>query len=310
MRSIATLTPRSLHLNVLRKLRWLLVLLLLIPSFSSGYCVLKLALDKNGLIGSTSTSPNKISATFKGPRSNSNPNNFRFTSPSSLDLVHRLRARCDFVITGSNTVIQDNPSFSCRRGVEYTRNPNRNPDRGEQNGPTRVVVDRGLKLLQWELTNAPQTLNLLHPTPPSAPTILYHLSNSSSHFSSPLNFVTLSGLPTTSSSLPDSILGSLSKTFAKTSPHPPQIMLEGGGNLARSFVESNLVTHAIIVQSPNSVFPKIEEGGVDGFVGRERKGLLDHGFVKLGEYDSEGDVVECWVKEGEKWPDDELKKWP
>ena len=83
--------------------------------------ILKIALDANGFIGSTKPDSflTQMSTDTSSPRSNSNPNNFRFSSPLSLDLVHRLRSECHYVVTGSNTVIADNPSFSCRRGVIY-----------------------------------------------------------------------------------------------------------------------------------------------------------------------------------------------
>ena len=115
--------------------RWLIPLLLLLLNLLSlidSYVVLKLALDANGLIGSTDSvgpPPQQSLPALASSASNSNPNNFRFTSSASLDMVHRLRSRCDYVVTGSNTVIQDNPSFSCRRGVAYTRNGGQKPVR-------------------------------------------------------------------------------------------------------------------------------------------------------------------------------------
>ena len=150
----------------------LLVLLTMVSPIvppSSPLIVLKIAVDANGFIGSTNTKPSPMpfeSTDTSAARSNSNPNNFRFTAPSSLDMVHRLRSRCHYVVTGSNTVIADNPSFSCRRNVQYSLS-------ASTSGPTRVVVDRRLKTLSHQAQSG-EALKVLHPSGSDASTILYH----------------------------------------------------------------------------------------------------------------------------------------
>ncbi|MBB4122523.1 bifunctional diaminohydroxyphosphoribosylaminopyrimidine deaminase/5-amino-6-(5-phosphoribosylamino)uracil reductase RibD [Martelella radicis] len=42
-----------------------------------------------------------------------------FTSPSSLVLAHRLRRRADAILTGSGTILADNPEFTVRRVADF-----------------------------------------------------------------------------------------------------------------------------------------------------------------------------------------------
>ena len=242
-------------------MRLLLPLLLFnLLSLVDSYVVLKLALDANGLIGSTDSvcpPPQQSLPALSSSASNSNPNNFRFTSSASLDMVHRLRSRCDYVITGSNTVIQDNPSFSCRRGVAYTRNGGRKPVRPpplslaalsqnianpptqfrstkQADGPTRVILDRSLKTFLWETSNFPETLTILHPTenstPPSAPTIIYHTSLPPHPNPSPkVSLKKLEGEERIGRRIIDDL--------GENSEEDQAIMIEGGGNLAKVFLE-------------------------------------------------------------------------
>jgi riboflavin biosynthesis pyrimidine reductase len=254
-------------------------------------CVLKIALDAGGNIGGTriggtrvppptfdpaSPSPDPLADPHAEPASNSNPGNFRFTSPASLDLVHRLRACSDYVITGSRTVIEDNPSFSVRRGFEYERGPG--------NGPARVLVDRSLRTLRH-----PEPLKVLSPEGDDADTVLYFDAAECSPSCTPppplsprceLRQVTAAD----PASLPASIVAELA---------PPEstkaIMVEGGAGLAAAFLP--VVTHAIVIQSPRIVFR--EDGAVPGYVS-DRGRLAEAGLEKVGEADSEGDTVEYW----------------
>ena len=42
-----------------------------------------------------------------------------FTSPSSLDLAHRLRREADAILTGSGTILADDPAFTVRRVADH-----------------------------------------------------------------------------------------------------------------------------------------------------------------------------------------------
>ena len=59
---------------------------------------LKIAVDLNGGVAELDTEASE-----------------RFTSPTSLDMVHRLRRDCDAVLVGRGTVQADNPSLTVRR---------------------------------------------------------------------------------------------------------------------------------------------------------------------------------------------------
>jgi riboflavin-specific deaminase-like protein len=78
---------------------------------------LKIAVDSNGAV-------DDLGMTSK-----------RFTSPESLDAVHRLRRDCDAVLVGVGTVVRDDPSLTVRR-VEMQ------PGHAQ---PLRVVLDPTLR---------------------------------------------------------------------------------------------------------------------------------------------------------------------
>ena len=78
---------------------------------------MKLALDKNGSVGSN-TGESK-----------------RFTSDESLEMVHRLRRQVDAIIVGVETVVRDNPSLDVRK-----------VDIGLKEQPLRVVIDPELRI--------------------------------------------------------------------------------------------------------------------------------------------------------------------
>ena len=95
---------------------------------------LKLALDKNGAVGSK------------------NGESGRFTSEKSLKMVHRLRRQVDAIIVGVETVVRDNPSLNIRK-VKL----------GLKKQPLRVIIDPELRI--------PRDSKLLLD---GAPTLLVH----------------------------------------------------------------------------------------------------------------------------------------
>ena len=89
-----------------------------LPPDSLPLVTLKIAVDENGAVDDL------------GMKSK------RFTSPASLDAVHRLRRDSDAVLVGVGTVIRDDPSLTVRR-VEM-------PTGRAQ--PVRVVLDPSLRM--------------------------------------------------------------------------------------------------------------------------------------------------------------------
>ena len=73
------------------------------------------------------------------------------TNESARTQVHQLRASCDAVIVGSNTVRQDNPRLTTHRLTQVGDRPPHNP--------LRVVMSRSLNLPQdaklWQIEAAP-----------------------------------------------------------------------------------------------------------------------------------------------------------
>ena len=87
----------------------------------------------------------KYAMTLDGKIAASSGHSKWVTSPESRAWVHRLRARCDAVIVGGQTVRQDNPQLTSHGQSEHN--------------PARVVMSRALKLPQqahlWQINSAP-----------------------------------------------------------------------------------------------------------------------------------------------------------
>ena len=207
----------------------------------------------------------------------------RFTSPESLDMVHRLRRESDAVLVGRGTVERDDCSLTVRR-VELGDGKNQ---------PVRVVVDPTLSISGGEYTLLNDEL----------PTIVYHLDYERSK-ASPSDYVTFVGLkPSTyadgsrSSISPSQIIKDLKSRGLK------HVMVEGGPATARSFLEARIVDRAILVRAPIEFqIPVSAEMDANTL---KRAGLQLIGTEVMG-----GDNVEYWTQGGLPWPKSELSMWP
>jgi hypothetical protein len=109
-----TTTPRGFHRVNPRRASYLSAAATVEGEAWSGTVTLKLATDQQGAVDDLSNA------------------SYRFSSPESLDAVHRLRRASDAVLVGVNTVLRDDPSLTVRRV----------PLSPLSRQPLRVVLDR------------------------------------------------------------------------------------------------------------------------------------------------------------------------
>jgi len=208
----------------------------------------------------------------------------RFTSPDSLDMVHRLRRESSAVLVGRGTVERDDCSLTVRR-VELGD--------GERQ-PVRVVLDPSLSLIGGDYTILKDGL----------PTIIYHLQTEDKDealkaISDSVTFVGLSP-----SDRSDRFSISPSEVVEDLATRGLQhIMVEGGPATARAFLEAHVVDRAILVRAPIEFeIPVPAQMDVNTL---KSAGLQMMGTAVMG-----GDTVEYWTRDGLPWPKSELPMWP
>ena len=256
----------------------------------------------------------------------------RFTSPRSLDMVHRLRAVSDCVLVGRGTVVADDCTLTVRRGYETSI-----LEKLGRNQPTRVVLDSNLELIRHHMDqNCEATYKMFED---GLPVIIYHLGTVDigedlKAFLKDRPAITLSDtskLP--SISIDDDatsiIQGGSLQTFSiqekpATSFISPQlvvqdlhsrgihhIMVEGGAATALSFLRAGVVDRAIIVKASVQFQEPLDS--------KINENILEHdgGLKMLGTSDDKGDMfggdsLMYWVRDGRKemWPADNLTEWP
>mmetsp|Transcript_2827 Transcript_2827/g.4434 ORF Transcript_2827/g.4434 Transcript_2827/m.4434 type:complete len:266 (+) Transcript_2827:69-866(+) len=201
----------------------------------------------------------------------------RFTSPESLDMVHRLRRISDCVLVGRGTVDFDDCTLTVRRVPCDAQ-------------PTRVVFDPSLSLLKKK--DDYKMLNDGHNV------IIYHCCDTTSGLLSPA--ITLVDARSAE-------CNKISPTFVVNdlqSRGIHHVMVEGGPLTALSFLKERAVDRAIIVQSP-VIFKEPVPSHFDAAI------LTEAGLEKLGSFECGGDLIECWSLTGVEWPSgDDLRSWP
>jgi riboflavin-specific deaminase-like protein len=215
----------------------------------------------------------------------------RFTSPESLDMVHRLRRDSSAVLVGRGTVEFDNCSLTVRR-VEL----------GEgQEQPVRVILDPSLSLVGGDYAIFKDGLR----------TIIYYSQTAAQikdvslpSSSDCVTFVPLAPLLDAENNdkilslSPSQIIQDLS---ARGLTH---IMVEGGPATARAFLHAGVVDRAILVRAP-------VEFQIPVPALMDEDTLKTAGLNMIGTAEMGGDVVEYWTREGMEWPNpDNLSSWP
>ena len=215
----------------------------------------------------------------------------RFTSPESLDMVHRLRRESSAVLVGRGTVERDDCSLSVRR-VEL---------REGQEQPVRVVLDPSLSLV------GDNNYAIFHD---GLQTIVYcsqsAYANNESLLSSSSEEVTFVAM---ASSIDSDKNGKLSLSPSQiiqdlAARGLTHIMVEGGPATARAFLHDRVVDRAILVRAPLEFqIPVPAELDEDTM---KTAGLNMIGTTEMG-----GDVVEYWSRDGLQWPNpSNLSSWP
>jgi len=237
---------------------------------------LKIAVDANGGVAELDTDKSE-----------------RFTSPESLDMVHRLRRDSDAVLVGWKTVLVDNPSLTVRRGITI-------PD-SEQ--PLRVVIDPSLSLLQGNLNTPSIDYSQYAVFRDGLPTVVFHSVKDieGSLLDIDEDFTTCIYIPRDNShSFLKNVLKSLDENF-----NVKHIMVEGGPATARSFLQQRLVDRAIIVKAP-ICFRKPLHSSIDSLVLNKAGLQLLESLQNRG-----GDEIQYWSKHDIPWPTmHRVSDWP
>lgn len=219
----------------------------------------------------------------------------RFTSPASLDRVHRLRRDAQAVLIGKGTVEFDNPSLTIRRNVPPPTQP-----------PLRVVLDSRLSLLIDRVEDG----RMYQLFEDGLPTLVYHAMDDMDEESlNLLESVTLVKVPfmakeaTTYSSGPRLDVTAVWEDL-QSQRGVSHLMLEGGPATALSFLQAGLVDRAILVKAKGVTFREPVASGITPEV------LQNANLECIGTFHEEGDTTECWVRPGTAWPTCKLESWP
>jgi len=215
---------------------------------------LKIAIDRNGAVDDLALASK------------------RFTSPDSLDAVHRLRRDCDAIIIGVETIVRDNPSLTVRR-IEL----------GHGSQPVRIILDRVLRtpLDSTVLADEHQTMILHTEGEDGNITALSSRENvevvcmksADSHNGVDLNRVL-------------TLLGD--REFQ-------EIMVEGGAETAQRFLAAGLIDRAIIIRTEAEFTTPLT-------LGIDSKHFIEKDLVLCAEVEWGGDQVQLWSKQDLPWP--------
>jgi len=208
------------------------------------YVLLKAAVDPNGRIDGDQSEPAE-----------------RFSSESSLEIVHQLRSESMAILVGINTVIRDNPSLTVR-----------GPDIGPRVPPMRVVIDPSGRI--------PSDCTLMRDG--SAPTLLIHCEDQG-QLDDPVHVERVILSDDDGEISVERILDMLGDRGIQS------LMVEGGADTWRRFLAEELVDRVHLCRSP------FDLSGEDGVTFEEHE-LVTAGLRRISVRDVDGDEVSNWEK--------------
>mmetsp|Transcript_5277 Transcript_5277/g.15553 ORF Transcript_5277/g.15553 Transcript_5277/m.15553 type:complete len:241 (+) Transcript_5277:88-810(+) len=203
---------------------------------------LKIAVDRNGAVDDL------------GDRSG------RFTSPESLDAVHRLRRYSDAVLVGAGTVVRDDPGLTVRRVGLAPR----------KTQPLRVVVDPRRR--------SPATSALFRD---GHATLVFGGDDATD------GDVTVKRVDGAGAGAVAGMVEVLAARGVR------RLMVEGGPATARHFLKAKLVDRAVVVRAPAIFADEPVPSGIDAAT------LRDAGLAFAGRRDVGGDDTHVWTRGGE-----------
>ncbi len=198
----------------------------------------------------------------------------RFSSETTLNLVHKLRSFSDAILVGVNTVIRDDPQLNVRRiSREHSRNP------------LRIVLDRKLRIpIDSKLLNDGMPTLIVFSTDNKEKIKILEGKNG-------VELLKINESETSEGISPSDLLLKLGERGIQ------ELLIEGGTETAKRFVKSKLIDRILMFRSPISF-----KDPVEGLTGQE---IVSLGLERLPDKYYEDDCLERWCKTD--WP---TENWP